>query len=765
MRTRFYSVIAAIILFSMYPLRSWGQDDSAKQPDTKQQDTKQQDAQPDEARQDNTNQQQQEPTQPPQLLGGFQSEGSITSGYRFAHVKGDMAQYNDLFNLHDGFRVMNFNLMGRAPEGSTPFADSYGFTASGMGGDPYQSGQFTLHKDKLYDLRVNYRQSRYFWSQNNIDSQVMAGLNTPVALGGTPTGYTNGLTANHGWDTTRRIGSIDFGIRATNHLKFVFEYDRNSRNGMTETTRSLYYPAAYNGANPNAGWGSFATANPYLMAAPLDELQNRITTGFDYSLRSWTFHYRVGYQSFSQNMSWNNLMSPEQSINTSTNITYTTPSNINAITAQELLSNASWSEYRYLKTPISEFSYTGKANSWLELRGSYNFYDYSGPDTTDASFIGIARTISNGSKVAPYTVGFNARAQLSEPSHEISQGLTATIKPWWKFNADYRYSRSKTDGFNDYGSFYTGVAALPGADNSLWRIGMHLADVNFEFTPASSLVIRTGMRYIKRDVEQFTNGKIDTTISGVALNDSTLRTKIVSPTLSVFYRPVKTFSIRGDFQTNTTTDPYTRISAHTDKGTRLVIRYQPSAKISFEDNVIVRNSDFPDSSYQNRYRSNAANIAYNFSTRFSVNFGYSYDNIFASDAFNKANATSPFYGYQQDAFINRGLRAGIMIKPTSRFGLNLNGNFLRTTGASRFFSTTPAPILSGLPIVWPTDVGPLTYPIMTGTLFYDFPKFGRLSLDLQRAYYIEQIVSGNNFSANFLTISWTKNIRTARPEE
>jgi hypothetical protein len=79
---------------------------------------------------------------------------------------------------------------------------------------------------------------------------------------------------------------------------------------------------------------------------------------------------------------------------------------------------------------FSEFSYSGRADIWLELRGSYNFCDYAGPDTTGASFVGMNHTTSTGTKFAPYTVGFHVRANPDEPSHEISQGLTATIKAW-----------------------------------------------------------------------------------------------------------------------------------------------------------------------------------------------------------------------------------------------------------------------------------------------------------------------------------------------
>lgn len=740
MKLRIYIMTAVMILLAICPL--WGQEQKPDQ-------------QTGEA-----------PVAAKSLLGGFETEGSVTGGYRFVDVAGNRAQYDDLFDLRKGFRVLNLNLMSRAAEGSNLFADSYSFTANGMGGDPYQMGQFTLRKDKVYDLRVNYRQSYYYWSQNNTDSQVMAGLGVPVGLGGSPSGYTNGLTANHGWATVRRIGSMDYSVRATDHLQFNVEYERNSRNGMTQTTRTLYFPGNSTSATGavTPGWGGFSTANPYLMAAPLDELGNRITGGISYRLGDWAIHYRAGYQSFSQNTIWNNLDSPEQSINTSTNVFTAKPPNINSLTSQELLNSASWSESRRLSTPVSELFYSGKVNNWLELRGGYNYYHYAGPDTTDASFVGNARTTSAATAFAPYAASLNARAHVDQPSHDVNQGLTAKIREWWKFHADYRYSRITTDGINEYGSFYNTVAAVPGTDETEWRIGTHQVDLSMEFIPASSLVIRTGIRYIKRDVEQLEDGVVNMDKAGTALNGPTQRTKNVWPTLSVFYRPIKKFSMHGDFQTNTTSKPYTRISAHTDRGSRFVFRYQPSDKLSIEDNLIIRNSRFVDSSYSNRYRSNALNVFYSVNRQFSFNGGYSYENLFSTAAHVRPNATTPFNGFWQDAFVNRGFRGGIVIRPAGRFGLDVSGNFLRTTGASRLFSSAPASALSGLPIVWPVDVGPLTFPLATGTLYYDFRKAGRLAVDVQRTYYIEQLVRGNNFQANLLTIRWTKSLGTSGGE-
>ena len=124
----------------------------------------------------------------PQLLfGGFNTTGTVSVGYRFTTIKGDVGQYNNLFDLHEGFRLMDVNLIGRAPEGTSLFADSYSVTASGFGGDPYSAAQVTLRKDKIYDLSVNYRQSYYYWGRD--DNAVL-----PLS----PSGITTGLTSNHG---------------------------------------------------------------------------------------------------------------------------------------------------------------------------------------------------------------------------------------------------------------------------------------------------------------------------------------------------------------------------------------------------------------------------------------------------------------------------------------------------------------------------------------------------------------------------------------
>jgi len=196
----------------------------------------------------------------PVALGGFENQGSVTTGYRFTSISGYQPKFQELFDLNGGFRLLDFNLFGRAQDGPNRFADDYSLTTSGLGGDPYASAQFTVHKNHLYDLRVNFRQSYYYWNRNDA-----------AAL---PNGL-DGLTSNHNWATVRKLGSVNLLIHVSNNLRFSFEYYRNTRDGVTDTTRSLDYFGS------SSTWGAFARANPYYVIAPLSETADRVTAGID----------------------------------------------------------------------------------------------------------------------------------------------------------------------------------------------------------------------------------------------------------------------------------------------------------------------------------------------------------------------------------------------------------------------------------------------------------------------------------------------------
>ena len=256
-----------------------------------------------------------------------------------------------------------------------------------------------------------------------------------------------------------------------------------------------------------------------------------------------------------------------------------------------------------------------------------------------------------------------------------------------------------------------------------------------DFKPIPSLVIRPGIQLMKSDVESLTNG-----VANPAL---TLQTKTVRPVISFGFEPSKLFSIRGDFHSMTNGSSYTSITPHTQQAAHVVSRFHPTEKLSIEDDVSIVNNKLLDSNFQNNVRSNALTISYSLGERLSLFAGFSYDSYYAQGNIVYLRGAPPLNDFLRDQEVTRVWSGGIDAKPTKRLGLRLSGNFDRSTGVGALSGEPPA-------------YGPLTWPLVTGTVYYELPKAGRVAVDLQRTYYIEQIVTVNNFSANLLTIRWTK---------
>jgi hypothetical protein len=511
---------------------------------------------------------------------------------------------------------------------------------------------------------------------------------------------------------------VNLNTYATERLRFSFEYQHTGRDGQTLTTRALDYFGA------PATWANFLRADPYVVQAPIDEDSHRVTGGISYSLRDWSLFYRAGYQTFKEDIRMNNRTARQRSINVDD------PS-----TANELLDASVWTETRRLRTPISEFSYNGKVSPRIRLRGGYIFYRYRGPRDLNASFAGIARTNSAGTAVAPYSATLAENAEVSETTNVLDQGFTVEVTPQFNIHADYRYSRFNIDSDAEFQSSTTGAAPVTGDVRTEWDNGMHILDVALEFAPARQFQLRPGIRLMKRDITVLHDGVADPVASK--------RSKIVSPIITLHYSPSDRLTLRGDIQSTTNGTPYTRISARKDFNVRTIGRYRPTENISIENNLRIRTGEYSTSDYRNAIRSNSTTISYKMNDRLSLLGGFTYDSFLATASVTFLRGVAPLSATWRDQTINRVWQAGVEAKPTPRLTLNVTGNYDRTTGVGEISGELPA-------------FGPLRWPLVTGTISYDFPRMGHFSIDLQRTYYIEEIMRGDNFSANLLNIRWTR---------
>ncbi len=643
---------------------------------------------------------------PPLNLGGFSTQGSASVGYRFTDIKGFKPMYRETFGLERGPRLMEFNIFGEAKPETNSFADDYSFSTSGLGGDPFTTAQLTVTKHKLFDFRANWRQAYYFWNQND---------NVILPITAVATTLSTGLTDHHNWDTVRKFGSADLTVHASDNLRFNFDYYRTTDSGPTYTTASPDFLGS------PGYWGGYARANPYYLFAPINDETNRFTGGVDYTFRSWSFHYSVGYQSFNSITNVDTVSSPELSINPATSST------------KEPLAHFTWSQDRKLSTPISEFSFVGKPLHRLEWRGSYMFYRYQGPLNFDQSFNGIAPN-SKGVQT-PYAVSQSVRGNVTEPDHIISQGFTYDINSWCSVSADYRYSHQTSEGIGTFNSLFNATTPATSSEDIIWRT--NLSDLHFtmDFTPLPTLMIRPGIHLMKYDVANFSAGVEDDVLSRTV--------KTVAPEISFGYEPSKIISFRGDLHSFNNGLSYTAINARSEVGGHAVVQFHPIAKLSIDNELNVSNGRLLETDYRNVVRLNSTTASYALNERFSIFSGFSYESIFAQGSILYIRGTPPLANFLRDQELNRVWQGGVDVKPTKRFEARISGNYDRSSFLGEITGEPPA-------------YGPVTWPLVTGTLSYDFPKAGRLSVDLQRSYYLQQIVTVNNFSANLLTIRWTR---------
>jgi hypothetical protein len=123
------------------------------------------------------------------------------------------------------------------------------------------------------------------------------------------------------------------------------------------------------------------------------------------------------------------------------------------------------------------------------------------------------------------------------------------------------------------------------------------------------------------------------------------------------------------------------------------------------------------------------------SDRFSITGGLDYQSFLGTGSVTFLRGTPPITNIpMRDREIDRVWQAGVIGRPASRLGITATANFDRTSG---FDAIAGDPPLYGL----------LSFTYGTGSIYYDIPRTGRIAVDLQRTYLIQDLLPLNNFSA------------------
>jgi hypothetical protein len=114
-------------------------------------------------------------------VGNYNVQGSLNFGWRYNNITGSEANYDTFINLHQGPRLLDFNLNARSLNHNGAFFDNMNLTGFGFGGDPVDVVRLNMTKDKWYNFAATYRRYKYFWGYNLLANPLNPSSSHPEA--------------------------------------------------------------------------------------------------------------------------------------------------------------------------------------------------------------------------------------------------------------------------------------------------------------------------------------------------------------------------------------------------------------------------------------------------------------------------------------------------------------------------------------------------------------------------------------------------------
>ena len=174
------------------------------------------------------------------------------------------------------------------------------------------------------------------------------------------------------------------------------------------------------------------------------------------------------------------------------------------------------------------------------------------------------------------------------------------------------------------------------------------------------------------------------------------------------------------------------------------LRVAPLPGLTIDMSVNCTDADLLTAGFVSHTRIGSVQAAYALGERFTVTGGLDYQSFLGLGNVSFARGVAPIDDDEtSDREVDRVWQAGAIVKATDHFGVSGTANFDRTTGTDTIVGEPPL-------------YGPATFPYATGTIYYDIPRAGRVSIDLQRTYMFEDVLPLNNFRASLLMIRFSR---------
>jgi hypothetical protein len=375
-----------------------------------------------------------------EVLPGYSLDGSVTAGYRHVDVGGSEDKFREDYNLRSGGRLFNLDVAGASKTPDTSHLDRFHLEVDTPGDEPVSRFRLTAADRQLYDLRVNFIRSKYFY---NVPQEFEA-----------PVPGDNRIDDLHSFDFVRTNGSADLTVHAPHLPTLLFGYRlyRRDGNGVSTVTQP-------------------GSDNTWLVHAPVDDVTHVGRLGTEFRALDTDFFLQQEFRRVDRRITFDDVRNP-----LGVDPTDGTTLNFFDSSGDETL-NIPATTVR-LRRPIGEIA---------DLTGAY-FYSHA-----DLSADRQRLAFGTPTPAYPATRRANDRADATLDTHVADLGTDVQLTDHLSAHGAYRYNERTQDGdLSETGTL--GFLAARTGDQTR----RHSVTGDLEYEPCAKLNLRAGMHWARR---------------------------------------------------------------------------------------------------------------------------------------------------------------------------------------------------------------------------------------------------------------------------
>lgn len=368
-------------------------------------------------------------------------KGDVAVGYRNVDVDGSDAKYREDYNYRTGFRLFDLNVDGVAKDPAASRLDRFHLQIDTPGNEPVSTFRLTASDRTLYDFRVNFIRSKYYYAVPELWQEPVAG---DVRLDDL-----------HQFNTLRWNGSADLTLRLPHVPTLFFGYRLYKVSGGATST--VLIPGG----------------DTFVVNAPVDSITNVGKVGTEFRALGTSVFLQQEYRRITRTFDQDGPRNPEGVDPT------------DASTMSQWLAD----QPEHIDQPATTVRLRRPIGEKVDLTGAY-FYSHA--DLTSA-----ASFYRDGTSNAPAYSGVATstdRGSATLDTHVVDLGVTGRISPTLAAHATYRFNERSQNGSFDqtstYGDLNTGTSDL---------VKVQTLTGDLEWQPRRTLLLRAGLRYAFRD--------------------------------------------------------------------------------------------------------------------------------------------------------------------------------------------------------------------------------------------------------------------------